>query len=224
MTTTLLEEPIKKTLLKEYKVLIVEDHNVVRAGIKFMLKNINNSYSFITHETDNESDALKRVKVNDYDIILLDIELNGDNGIDILRKIKRFKKSTKVIMLTMYNDTLTINKALKTGANGYILKNLIEEEIFLAIKTVLSGKRYICNEVSQILLNDKLGAPKELLSRREKEIVKLVSKGMSNIEIGEKLGLSYRTIDTHKQNVYGKIGINKNVDLVKYAIKNNLMD
>ena len=126
-------------------------------------------------------------------------------------------------MLTMYNDILTINKAIKNGADGYILKNLIEEEIFLAIKTVLKGNKYMCNEVSQILLNQNSKSSPDLLSKREKQIVELIASGLTNIEIGKKLSLSYRTVDTHKQNIYGKLGFNKNIELVKYAMKNNLI-
>ena len=208
---------------KSYKILIVEDHNVVRAGIKFMLDTIP-EYTFTIHESDDEVDVLKRLTVNEYDIVLLDIELNGANGIDILQKIKAFNPSQKVIMLTMYNDVLTINKALKNKADGYILKNLIEEEIFLAIKTVVKGKKYLCNEVSQILLEDRETSSLDLLSKRERQIVVLIAEGLSNVEIGEKLSLSYRTIDTHKQNIYGKLGLKKNIELVRYAIKNNLIN
>lgn len=213
----------KRVLKKAYKILIVEDHNVVRAGIKFMLDTIP-EYTFTVHESDDEADVLKRLTVNEYDIILLDIELNGENGIEILQKIKAFNPSQKVIMLTMYNDVLTISKALKSKADGYILKNLIEEEIFLAIKTVIKGKKYLCNEVSQILLEDKQTSSVNLLSKREREIVVLIAEGLSNVEIGERLTLSYRTIDTHKQNIYGKLGLKKNIELVRYAIKNKLIN
>lgn len=212
----------EKEELKNLNVLVVEDHNVVRAGIKYMLSNIE-GFKIKLHECDGESEAIKRVGIFEYDVILLDIQLNNNsNGIEILSKIKKQKPNQKIIMLTMFNDSMTIRKCLDYGADGFILKNFIGEEINVGIQTVLSGRRYISNEASHILLEERADTDKNILSKREIEIVGYIADGFSTSEIGEKLNLSSRTIDSHRQNIYSKLGINKNIELVKYALKHKI--
>lgn len=206
---------------QDISILVVEDHQVVRTGIKYMVQN-NPYYNIKIDEAENGSEAVKRALVFDYDAILLDIELPELNGFEVLDKIRKKRKNTKIIMLTMYNDVLTIKKALKKGANGYILKNLLEEEIFLALKTVLEGKNYLCNEVAQTLLTEKAEIRPDNLTSREVQIIKLIANGLTNQEIGEKLEISNRTIDTHRRNIYSKLDINKSTELIKYAVKYGL--
>lgn len=206
---------------QDINILVVEDHQVVRTGIKYMIQN-NPYYNIKIDEAENGSEAVKRATVFDYDAILLDVELPELNGFEVLDKVRKKRKNTKIIMLTMYNDILTIKKALKKGANGYILKNLLEEEIFLALKTVLDGKTYLCNEVAQTLLTEKAEIRPDNLTSREVQIIKLIAKGFTNQEIGKKLELSNRTIDTHRRNIYGKLDINKSTELMKYAVKYGL--
>lgn len=206
---------------QDINILVVEDHKVVRTGIKYMIQN-NPYYNITITEAETGIEAVDRASVFNYDVILLDIELPGLSGFDVLDKLGKKKNQTKVIMLTMYNDILTIKKALKKGANGYILKNLLEEEIFLALKTVLEGKTYLCNEVAQTLLTQKEEIRPDNLTSREVQIIKLIAKGLTNQEIGEKLELSNRTIDTHRRNIYGKLDINKSTELIKYAVKYGL--
>lgn len=208
---------------QDINLLIVEDHQVVRTGIKFMIQN--NPYFNITiDEAENGLEAVKRASVFKYDVILLDIELPGLTGFEVLDKLGKKKKDTKVIMLTMYNDLLTIKKALRKGADGYILKNLLEEEIFLALKTVLEGKTYLCNEVAQTLLTEKEEIRPDNLTVREVQIIKLITKGLTNQDIGKKLELSSRTIDTHRRNIYAKLDIKKSTELMKYALKYKLVN
>lgn len=206
---------------QDINILVVEDHKVVRTGIKYMIQN-NPYYNIKITEAETGTEAYNRASVFNYDVILLDIELPGLSGFDVLDKLGKKKNQTKIIMLTMYNDILTIKKALKKGANGYILKNLLEEEIFLALKTVLEGKTYLCNEVAQTLLTQKEEIRPDNLTSREVQIIKLIAKGLTNHEIGEKLELSSRTIDTHRRNIYGKLDINKSTELMKYAVKYGL--
>lgn len=206
---------------QDINILIVEDHQVVRTGIKYMVQN-NPYYNVTMDESETGTDAVKRASVFHYDIILLDIELPGLNGFEVLDKIGKNRKDTKIIMLTMYNDLLTIKKALKKGANGYILKNLLEEEIFLGFKTVLDGKTYLCNEVAQTLLTEKAEIRPDNLTAREIQIIQLITKGLTSQDIGAKLELSNRTIDTHRRNIYGKLDIKKSTELIKYAFKYGL--
>jgi DNA-binding NarL/FixJ family response regulator len=208
-------------LKQDINILIVEDHQVVRTGIKYMVQN-NPYYNVTMDESETGTDAVKRASVFHYDIILLDIELPGLNGFEVLDKIGKNRKDTKIIMLTMYNDLLTIKKALKKGANGYILKNLLEEEIFLGFKTVLDGKTYLCNEVAQTLLTEKAEIRPDNLTAREIQIIQLITKGLTSQDIGAKLELSNRTIDTHRRNIYGKLDIKKSTELIKYAFKYGL--
>lgn len=206
---------------QDINILVVEDHQVVRTGIKYMVQH-NPYYNINITEAETGIEAVDRASVFNYDVILLDIELPGLNGFEVLDKIGKKRKDTKIIMLTMYNDLLTIKKALKKGANGYILKNLLEEEIFLALKTVLEGKTYLCNEVAQTLLTEKAEIRPDNLTSREIQIIKLITKGLTNQAIGEQLELSNRTIDTHRRNIYGKLDINKSTELIKYAVKYGL--
>ena len=179
-------------------------------------------YDIKIDEVDNGKDGVKRASIFQYDIILLDIELPELNGFQVLVTLKNKKKDTKIIMLTMYNDLLTIKKAMSKGADGYILKNMLEEEIFLAMKTVLSGNTYLCNEVAQTLLLEKAQVRPDNLTEREIEIIKLIVNGLTNQDISKELKVSIRTIDTHRRNIYGKLDINKSTDLIKYALKHQL--
>jgi DNA-binding NarL/FixJ family response regulator len=208
-------------LKQDINLLIIEDHKVVRTGIKFMIQD-NPYYDIKIDEVDNGKDGVKRASIFQYDIILLDIELPELNGFQVLDTLKNKKKGTKIIMLTMYNDLLTIKKAMSKGADGYILKNMLEEEIFLAMKTVLSGNTYLCNEVAQTLLLEKAQVRPDNLTEREIEIIKLIVNGLTNQDISKELKVSIRTIDTHRRNIYGKLDINKSTDLIKYALKHQL--
>jgi DNA-binding NarL/FixJ family response regulator len=161
----------------------------------------------------------------------MDINMPVMDGITCTRHITEKYKNTRVLVLTMTNEQEHIKNMIEAGAGGYILKNSGKEELILAIETILSGKNYFSDEVKDIIMHemvtkkskhDKLSGEPVPLTRREKDVLKLIVQEFTNFEIAEKLFISVRTVDAHRRNLLEKTGARNTAGLVKYAIENNL--
>lgn len=213
-------------------VLLVEDHNVVRNGIKSLLEKEKDIT--VIAEATNGKQALSCLE-KDYkvDIVLADINMPDMNGIDMTFEIKSKFPKIKVIILSMLDHEKYIIKAFKTGASGYILKNVTSDELVFAVKHVCANnERYICSELALRML-DKLihkpevNIPEELsgidLSKREVEVLMLIAEGYTNLEIADKLFTSKRTVEGHRQNLIDKTGSRNTAALIRYAILSGLI-
>ncbi len=168
----------------------------------------------------------------DIDVLLLDVHLNDINEEELLKKIRVLKPTLKIIYLTMMRGTRFIHKLTKHGVQGYVLKNASIDELCSAIATVAAGGEYFSNEINitdseqdfrfTITIDDK--KVDEILSKREIEILTLICKEYSNAEIAAKLFLSVSTVETHRKNLIAKLGVNNTVGLVKFALKNKLIE
>lgn len=207
-------------------ILIADDHVLVREGLKRIIgfeKDLT-----IVAEAENGEKALKLIKIHNPDVVLLDCNMPLMNGIEVLENIKRQEDNTKVIMLTIENDTNTIHKAIGIGADGYILKDSAGTEIVDAIRMVIRGEKYIDKSLVSLLFMDIRTKDKKItnlldsLSKREIEVLMKISKGLSNKEIGEQLYLSEKTIKNYATNLFRKIKVEDRVQATIIALQNNI--
>ena len=215
--------------MKKIKILLADDHQIVLDGLKTLINGIP-EFEVVAAVNDGKS-VLEKANQCKIDVALLDIDMPLMNGIDATFHLKKSHPEIKVIALSMHNEKGIIEKILEAGANGYMLKNADINELTDAIKTVYAGKQYLCSDASITLLKKQTNqinvSPAVYnavaLSTRELEIAKLVAKGLSSKQIGEKLFISPRTADTHRTNIMEKLGLKSIPELVHYCIKNDLL-
>ena len=207
---------------KTIRILIVDDHQMVRDGIKIMLDSRRSMIHFEVEEAENGAAAIQSVLKKNYDIILMDYQLPDMNGTEALQRIRLYRKDVKVLALSNYDEFSYIKSMIREGANGYILKNIDPAQLINAIQSVLSGSSYYSNEVALKLIEakgtERPGAlQKSGLSKREQEILKLIALEMTNDEIAQALFISKRTVDTHRQNLLKKLHVKNTAGLIKAA-------
>lgn len=218
------------------KIILVEDHLVVRNGIKLLLDTQENVQ--VIAEANNGQEAIAYLEQNIIpDIIITDINMPGMDGIQLTEQLVERYPGIKVIILSMLNNTQNVTQAFEKGAKGYLVKNVSYDELLFAINHISNGGRYLCEELAMLLLdrvmvqsagfanyeNDKPTNDVEL-SERELEVLQLISEGHTNVEIADKLFLSKRTVEGHRQNLIEKAGVKNSASLIKYAVINRLVD
>ena len=216
--------------MKKIKLLIVDDHQLVLDGIKSLIRDV--PEFVLAGEANSGDDALRLARSCQFDIALMDIEMSGKNGIETTRELLREYPKAKILALTMYNEKGIINKVMEAGASGYVLKNVNKAELIDAIKKIADGQKYFSSDVVTTLLEKnatKIGSDLEengfeKPTKREVEILRLIVQGLSNREIGEKLFISPRTVDTHRTNVMEKLQVKNIAGLIRYAIKNGYLE
>lgn len=212
------------------KVAIVDDHKMFRDGIAYIL-NSTEGYQVIW-TADCKTDTLDKLKTNFPDILLVDISLGDENGIDLTEEIIKIYKDISILGLSMHHEEEYIVKMLEKGAKGYLLKDSGVEELKKALQKLTAGEYYYNETVMKTLIQRVQSPPtakKETkedlkLTEREIEIIKLVAEEFSNQEISEKLFISPRTVESHKRNMISKLDVKNSIGLVRYAISNGLVD
>ena len=209
------------------KILLVDDHNLFRNGLKMLLDTLH-GYE-VTGEASNGKEFLEIIVKNDYDIVFLDIEMPEINGIEAARRAIEYKPDLKIITLSMYGDEEYYDQMVDAGAKGFLLKNTNLQEVKTAIDTVMDGGNYFSQELMQNLLRSyktiKESKEQEVeLSDREIEILLLICSGLSNQEIGDRLFISKRTVEKHRANILCKTNCKNAAGLVMYAIKNQIVN
>jgi two-component system response regulator NreC len=217
--------------MEKIRLFLVDDHQLVRDGIKALLTGINDME--IVGEANNGKELLEKMEHVSPDIILMDISLPDHSGIDLTRIIVQRWPHSRVLILSMYTNEDFIFNALKAGARGYLPKNTSRHELLDALYTIHTGQEYLGSSISRIILKSyvRQAAEKEketedlqlLLSAREIEVLRHFSEGMTNKEIGEKLGISIRTVESHKNHIVRKLGARSPIDAVKIAIRSKLI-
>ncbi len=210
---------------KPIRVVIVDDHQVVLEG--FMARLELEPEIEVVATASNGLQAIDVVKQFMPDVTLMDVSMPIMNGIDATRLIKEEVPEAKVLMLTMHDNREYIMKVMQAGAVGYMLKEISAEKMVQAIKTVNQGSTYFCESVTQTLFTQEI-APAEHkpnpLSRREEAVLKLVAQGCSSKKIASLLNISYRTVETHRQNIKHKLDIHSTAELAKYAVQHGLLE
>lgn len=203
-------------------VYIVDDHQLVIEGISSLLLK-EKEIKVVSHGL-NAAACLDYLKSNTADIILMDIGLPDMNGIDLCKMIKKNYPGIHVLALSTYSQASYIANMMDSGASGYLLKNAGKQEILEAIQTVIKGNSYFSFEAGRIY-KAALEKQKESpgLTKREREILKLIASGCTNLEIGQQLFISIDTVDSHRKNLYSKLGVKNTALLIKHAIDHDLL-
>ncbi|MGA9466710.1 MAG: response regulator transcription factor [Exiguobacterium marinum] len=211
--------------MQPINVLIVDDHELVRRGLKLMFRT--NERIRVVGEATEGSAAIQEALRTRPDVILLDITMpNGLDGFVTVKALAEEVPTVKVILLTMHDEEIYIKRALELGVPGYMSKNSDPSQLEEGIKHVFDGKRYYATSLNEDYI-EKIVFQKNnhpLLTRRELEIVRLSTLGYSHNEIGEKLGISPKTVENHKARVMNKLQIKHRHELVQYALKNHLIE
>ena len=203
------------------KILLIDDHKLIKIGIKVLLED-NMEFSGID-DCSSKKEFLEKINNNIYDLFICDISLPDGSGYDILEVIKEKKINTKVIILSMHEDKSYIKKAFKLGASGYVTKSTAHEEILQAIDKVMLKDEIYLNDKHATIFYELFKEDKEIeLSEREKEVGRYIVEGYTLTDIGEKLFLSVKTVDTYKKRLMEKTNTKKRSELVEY-LKSNLI-
>lgn len=209
--------------MDKINIVLVDDHQMFRDGVKSVLSDEENIE--IIGEVGSGKDLYKLLESIVPDLIITDISMPDISGIEVAKYVIENYPGIKILILSMHSNEEFITKALSVGANGYLPKDTSMTELLKAINTIYKGDNYFNKSISDTILNSLMNKPKQenkSLTKREKEIINLVVDGLSNKEIADKLCISIRTVDSHKNNIMQKLNLKSSVELVKYAIKNNL--
>ncbi len=208
------------------KVFIVDDHEIFRNGLKMVFNRCDDIE--VVGEAESGEEFIEKINNAGFDVVLMDIKMNGMNGIETTKKALDKNPDLKILVLSTFGEEEFLEQILQAGAKGFILKNVLKEVLFNAIKTVHSGQNYFSPELLPYFTKrfTNNGDTQDIvpLTERELEVLTLIGKGYSNDEIAEKLFISKRTVDTHKNNLISKTGSKNIVSLLIYAIKNKLID
>ena len=202
------------------KVFIVDDHYMVVEGIRSLLQH-EKSIDWTGHAMNADS-CMAFLRQSQPDVILMDINLPDKSGIDLCKEVKTMYPGVFIVGLSTFNQQSFIRKMMDNGASGYVLKNATQQELMDAVNTVMKGKTFMSDEVSQVMRkSNTVSVP--VLTRREKEVLELIAEGMTNNEIAEKIFVSASTVDTHRKNLLAKLEAKNTAELVKLAFFHNLI-
>ncbi len=207
------------------KILIADDHAIVRKGLKQILADA--PVTVLTDEASSGQEALRKVRENNYNMVLLDISMPDMSGVDVLKQLKSEKPKLPVLILTMHPEDQYAVRILRAGASGYLTKESAPDELISAIQKVSQGGKYISPSLAEKLACDLDSAAiqplHERLSDREYQIVTMLASGKSTKEIAHELSLSMPTVSTYRFRILQKMNLKNNAELINYAIKNNLL-
>ncbi len=208
------------------RVLIVDDHHVVRHGVKQIFADAFPDLQ--TGEAENSQSALELLMKQEWDLVLLDVNLPGRSGLEVLEEVKRLRPQTPVLVLSAYPEEEFAIRSLKAGASGYLNKSLASDEILAAAKKALAGGKYVTASLAEKLAtalgSDIQSTPHESLSSRELQVLRLIASAKTIKEIAGGLGLGEKTVNTYRARLAKKLGLTSNVELTRYALKHRLVD
>lgn len=209
------------------RIIIADDHQLFREGLANLLAD--SADIEILAQAENGHEAISKTKELGPDVVLMDIGMPVLDGVEATRQLIKELPNTKVVALSMHANKQYIKGMFEAGASGYLFKNCAYDELIKAIRTVYSGKKYLSDAITEIMIQDYLGKEEDLpltdseLTERESEILKLIAEGVSVSDISDKLFVSIKTIGTHKQHILEKLNLKSTTDIVKYAIKKGII-
>jgi two-component system response regulator NreC len=206
-------------------VVLVDDHAVVRSGLRLLLDGQNDME--VVGEAGNAKDAIFRARALKPDVILLDVVMPGESGIDVLPKLLKESPETKVLVLSMQDDPSYVREAFAAGASGYVLKEAADEEVVAAVREIAAGGNYVHPALGARMIaaeaQERAAAEADPLSEREREILRLLAFGHTNQEIAEQLYISVRTAESHRAHIMEKLRLSTRAELVRYALAHGLL-
>lgn len=204
------------------RILIADDHGVLRAGLRALLNEETNFE--VVGEASTSEEAYRLALRLKPDVILMDLSMPGIGGIEVTRRLRESLPTAKVLILTVHEDAAFLREAMKAGAVGYVVKRAAESELMAAIQAALRGDLYVHSSMTRALLDANRCSPPlprrsdpEALTQREAEVLKLITRGYTNRQIADELKLSVRTVESHRANIMGKLGLASRADLVRWA-------
>lgn len=206
------------------KVLLVDDHTIVRNGVRLMLGEADDIA--VEGEADNAKDALQLAREHDFDVALIDIAMPDKNGLDLLKILRSERPKLAVLILSTYSEEVYAMRALKLGASGYLTKDSPTDVLITAVRRAAAGRKHMSLALMEKLATLVGGAPPashEALSNRELEVLKRIAAGESLVKIAENLHLSPHTVTTYRTRILEKMGLATNAELTRYAIENGLL-
>jgi len=206
-------------------VVVVDDHAVVRSGLRLLLEAHDDIE--VVGEAGNAKDAIFRARALKPDVILLDVVMPGESGIDVLPQLKHESPETRVLVLSMQDDPSYVREAFAAGASGYVLKEAADEEVVAAVREVAGGGSYVHPTLGARLVAadaaERAAAEADPLSDREREVLRLLALGHTNQEIAQTLYISVRTAESHRAHIMQKLRLTTRAELVRYALSHGLL-
>ena len=214
---------------KKPAVLIADDHEIVRAGVRNLIEA--GGYACCGEASDGRA-AVKMAEELQPDVAILDVTMPELNGIEAAKQVLKVCPETKVLVFTVHDAEQVVVEIFRTGAHGYVLKSDAGRQLLDAVKCVLGGKHYFSSQVSEVIFESMRGGglphtasvDEEKPTTREREIIQLLAEGSSNKEVAEKLGISVKTVETHRAAIMRKLGLHSIGELVRYAIRNHMIE
>lgn len=207
------------------RILLVDDHPVVRHGIRTILTE--RLRGAVVGEASDSVSALNQVEKNDWDVVVADISLPGTDGLDLIKQLRRLKPALPTLVVSMHPAAQFARRALSAGAIGYLTKDSSPEEFVAAVEDARRGRRYVGRDAGDVLLHwaaKSVSTPHEALSDREYQVLRMLGSGQTASDIARDLGLSVKTVSTYRTRVLDKLGMRTNAELMRYAIENGLLD
>ncbi len=202
-------------------VILADDHHIVRRGLAALLQ-MSGRYQVVGEACDGE-EVLRCAERTQAELVILDLSMPRMNGLETLRRLSRRLPEMKKLVLSMYDDVTFVVQALRGGADGYILKHAMEDELFRALDTILRGERYIGAAIDLAEMDAQLATFAEILTPREREILQLIAEGYTANEIAQILCISPHTANRHRANILQKMGARNQVELVRLAAERGLV-
>ena len=207
------------------RVVLVDDHAVVRSGLRLLLEKQDDIE--VVGEAGNAKDAIFRARALKPDVILLDVVMPGESGIEVLPKLLKETPETRVLLLSMQDDPSYVREAFAAGASGYVLKEAADEEVVSAVREIADGGRYVHPALGARMVaaeaEERAAAEADPLSEREREVLRLLALGHTNQEIAEQLYISVRTAESHRAHIMQKLRLSTRAELVRYALAHGLL-
>ena len=208
-------------------ILVVDDHAVVRAGLRAVIQS--DPDLNIIAEATGGLEALSLIEKAQPDVIVLDLSMPDMDGIMVTKTLHARYPGIRILILTVHEDEAMLREVMRSGASGYILKHAAEDDLIEAIKLIMQGDIYVDQKMLPALIGHEVSSKTNLdvtvepLSPREVDILKLIADGYTNRQMGDELGISIRTVEGHRANIYAKLGLRSRVELVRFAKEHGLM-
>lgn len=209
-------------------IVLADDHHIVRQGLRSLLET--ESDFKVVGEAADGFEALDLATREKPDVMIIDVMMPGMNGLEVVRQVTRRKLPTRVIMLSMYSSEAYVLEALRDGASAYVLKGARAEELIKAVREVFADRHYLSSPLSKFALNAYVVNARtlpperhELLTTRERQVLQLAAEGATSVAIGKRLGISSRTVETHRAHMMQKLGLRTQTDLIRYAVRQGLL-
>jgi len=211
------------------RILIVDDHQIMREGLCSMIEQ--EAGFEVIGDASNGREALEMIERNRPDVVIMDINTPDMNGTEATRRVAKDYPKTKIVALSMHSDKFFVIEMLKAGAAGYLLKDCSKNEILDAIRTVADNKKYLCPDITGLVLDDFVQKSSEgdhsvitRLTRKEREVLQLIAEGHTSKEIASELHIAVKTVETHRLNIMSKLEIHSIAELTKFAIRHGITE